>query len=496
MADLGSLAALLLDIAAKVTTNANNENTGARVRACLVNIADTVNGLIGTAVAGEATIRQGADDILAAGIGDLIDNKQNRTRNIITLTAISNTHNLNGTEDLILATGVSPTAVFDPAGTLPLVFCLEIRNDSSQNVAFNPFSGTIISVLPGGSAILRQITAGVWVDLLAAKANTESPTFTGTPAAPTPSAADNTTKIATTAFVQGELAAKAPLASPTFTGTPAAPTAAAATNTTQLATTAFVRQEISALGTVSTFTSGAALQFDVPRQYNTRATPSSATVTLSLTGAVAGTTALCYFNHGAEPTWPSGVTVGGNGWVNSGVNEVLFIYSSGGVVSGTNVSSNTSYVNPEVVKKPTAGDQATTKTTAVAITGMSFTAAANTDYALDIVLQVTGTATGGVCLGLYSSVGTDQTFALSGLTNNATAGNISPFATTHATALNTINTANKGSASASTNGYIYLRGKLRGGAASSTIDLRFASFLSGQTATVFALGSFMKATTC
>jgi hypothetical protein len=36
-------------------------------------------------------------------------------------------------------------------------------------------------------------------------------------------------------------AAKANLASPTFTGTPAAPTAAAGTNTTQLATTAFVR---------------------------------------------------------------------------------------------------------------------------------------------------------------------------------------------------------------------------------------------------------------
>lgn len=40
------------------------------------------------------------------------------------------------------------------------------------------------------------------------------------------------------------LAAKAPLASPTFTGTPAAPTASGGTNTTQLATTAFVQQEI------------------------------------------------------------------------------------------------------------------------------------------------------------------------------------------------------------------------------------------------------------
>ena len=40
------------------------------------------------------------------------------------------------------------------------------------------------------------------------------------------------------------LAAKANVASPTFTGTPAAPTAAVSTNTTQVATTAFVVAEI------------------------------------------------------------------------------------------------------------------------------------------------------------------------------------------------------------------------------------------------------------
>jgi hypothetical protein len=43
------------------------------------------------------------------------------------------------------------------------------------------------------------------------------------------------------------LAAKAPLASPTFTGTPSAPTAGGGTNTTQLATTAFVQAAIAAL---------------------------------------------------------------------------------------------------------------------------------------------------------------------------------------------------------------------------------------------------------
>jgi hypothetical protein len=96
-----------------------------------------------------------------------------------------------------------------------------------------------------------------------------SPTFTGTPAAPTAAADTNTTQLATTAYVVGQAGSATPLvngtaavgtslrfarqdhvhptdtsraalASPTFTGTPAAPTAAANTNTTQIATTAFV----------------------------------------------------------------------------------------------------------------------------------------------------------------------------------------------------------------------------------------------------------------
>lgn len=103
-----------------------------------------------------------------------------------------------------------------------------------------------------------------------------SPTFTGTPKAPTPPVNNSSTQLATTAFVQAviaqlvasspaaldtlnelaaalgndpnfattmtnQLALKAPLASPALTGSPTAPTAAAATNTTQIATTAFVQ---------------------------------------------------------------------------------------------------------------------------------------------------------------------------------------------------------------------------------------------------------------
>lgn len=116
-----------------------------------------------------------------------------------------------------------------------------------------------------------------------------SPTFTGTPAAPTASPDTNTTQLATTAFVVGQASATTPamdgsatvgtslkyaradhvhptdtsraaLASPTFTGTPAAPTPAVDTSTTQLATTAFVLGQAasatpSALGSATAGTS-------------------------------------------------------------------------------------------------------------------------------------------------------------------------------------------------------------------------------------------------
>lgn len=80
-----------------------------------------------------------------------------------------------------------------------------------------------------------------------------SPHFTGVPTAPTPALNDNSGKIATTAYVQGQ--AYAPLNSPAFTGVPTAPTAAVDTNTTQLATTAFVLAQISGHTTTTYFQS-------------------------------------------------------------------------------------------------------------------------------------------------------------------------------------------------------------------------------------------------
>jgi hypothetical protein len=89
---------------------------------------------------------------------------------------------------------------------------------------------------------------------LTGKAPLASPTFTGTPAAPTAAGGTNTTQLATTAFVQGELAAKAPLASPVFTGNPTAPTPTAGDNDASIATTAFVTTHAVARSTFNTWT--------------------------------------------------------------------------------------------------------------------------------------------------------------------------------------------------------------------------------------------------
>jgi|GEM_PF-2465090 len=83
--------------------------------------------------------------------------------------------------------------------------------------------------------LVNQLATGL--ALLAPKA---SPAFTGNPTAPTQSAADNTTKLATTAFVQTALVGLAPTASPALTGNPTAPTQTAGDNSTKIATTAYV----------------------------------------------------------------------------------------------------------------------------------------------------------------------------------------------------------------------------------------------------------------
>ena len=103
---------------------------------------------------------------------------------------------------------------------------------------------------------------GAVFDALALKAPLASPAFTGNPTAPTQTAGDNSTKIATTAYADAKvansitdnvtgiapsqnavfdaLALKAPLASPTFTGDVIVPDQTAGNNSTKAANTKYV----------------------------------------------------------------------------------------------------------------------------------------------------------------------------------------------------------------------------------------------------------------
>ena len=65
-------------------------------------------------------------------------------------------------------------------------------------------------------------------------------------------ASKGTSGVVNLGTVVTDVSALAPKASPTFTGTPTAPTAAAGTNTTQIATTAFVQNAVSGMVTSTT----------------------------------------------------------------------------------------------------------------------------------------------------------------------------------------------------------------------------------------------------
>ena len=107
--------------------------------------------------------------------------------------------------------------------------------------------GRLTSATNGAAVSLTSEVTGV---LPLANGGTGSTTAAAARTALGLGSVDNTTDAnkPVSSAASAALALKAPLASPTFTGTPAAPTATAATNTTQLATTAFVQTAVASSG--------------------------------------------------------------------------------------------------------------------------------------------------------------------------------------------------------------------------------------------------------
>jgi hypothetical protein len=136
----------------------------------------------------------------------------------------------------------SPTFTGTPAAPTAAV------NTNTTQLATTAFVAAAVAAavvsFNGRTGAVSPTTGDYAVGDVTGAAPLASPTFTGTPAAPTATGGTNTTQLATTAFVTAAVSSKANTASPTFTGVPAAPTAAVNTNTTQIATTAFVNAQI------------------------------------------------------------------------------------------------------------------------------------------------------------------------------------------------------------------------------------------------------------
>lgn len=121
-----------------------------------------------------------------------------------------------------------------PTSQLPSLAVTEYLGSSANQTAMLALTGQ------KGDWTIRSDSGAVWIITGDTPSQIGSWTQMSYPAAPVASVAGKT---GTVTLVVGDVSGAAPLASPALTGTPTAPTASAATNTTQIATTAYVKSQ-------------------------------------------------------------------------------------------------------------------------------------------------------------------------------------------------------------------------------------------------------------
>ena len=163
--------------------------------------------------------------------------------------AITPTRYVGGVSGASPATGTFITGDFVLDVTLATVWICTAGGSPGTWVQVTAGSGAVSSVF-GRTGTVVATSGDYTVGQVTGAAPLASPALTGTPTAPTASALDDSTKVATTAYADTAVgvettraeaaeALKAPLASPALTGTPTAPTKTALTNNTDIATTAY-----------------------------------------------------------------------------------------------------------------------------------------------------------------------------------------------------------------------------------------------------------------
>ncbi len=163
------------------------------------------------------------------------------TVNALTATIPSNFTSIpNGMQIILLASGANtgPATLQLTLGSTITSALPIIKGNNSPLIAGDiPLAGYPLTLIYSST-----LSAWVITDIainLSPYATLLSPAFTGTPTAPTPAINNNSTEIATTAYVQNNLANYAPLYSPAFSGSPVAPTPPTGDNSNRIATTNF-----------------------------------------------------------------------------------------------------------------------------------------------------------------------------------------------------------------------------------------------------------------
>lgn len=186
-----------------------------------------------------------------------------------TVTSVSPGTGMSSSPNPITVSGslsIASTGVGAGSYTCPTV---TINLQGQVTAAANGSCGGNVSSVFGRTGAVTAASNDYAVSQVTGAAPIASPTFTGVPTAPTPTTVDNSTKIATTAWVVaqgygtgsgavssvfgrsgvvtatsgdytvGQVTGAAPLASPSFTGNPTSTTPATADNSTKIATTAW-----------------------------------------------------------------------------------------------------------------------------------------------------------------------------------------------------------------------------------------------------------------
>lgn len=296
----------------------------------------------------------------------------------------------------------SPTFTGTPAAPTATL------SDNSTKIATTAFvkgqgyvTGNAVSSVFGRTGSVVATSGDYSVSQVTGAAPLESPALTGTPTAPTQSSTDNSTAIATTAYVQShgyisnsglkvtsvygrigdvvamtgdytvsQVTGAAPTASPTFTGTPVAPTVIVSDNSAKIATTAYVKSQLYATAdspaltgvptapTPSTPDSSAKIATTAYVQNQGYVTSTSAPVTsvFTRTGAVVATSGDYSVSQVtgaaplASPTFTGTVTTAG---VSIGDGSDIALGTSSGTKIGTSTSQKLGFFNSAPIVKPT-----------------------------------------------------------------------------------------------------------------------------------------------